>query len=158
MDLLSPKIHQIQSKSMTRGIQFLITFSERFLTNLASPRSMRIKVFLKWKAKSLIMKMYEDWHATWCVVIWCNVRFQMSTLPARSIALPAIFPSWIILYITPAAFLAWACPTKPWLTSLGSNASSSPSPELTEKLASEEEKKRRLQNVGRFSTGTKKYV
>lgn len=58
--------------------------------------------------------------------------FPVEGGPANNIARPAIFPSWTILRIIPAAFRAFACPTRPCELARGSNRSSKPKPRICE--------------------------
>mmetsp|Transcript_9073 Transcript_9073/g.26731 ORF Transcript_9073/g.26731 Transcript_9073/m.26731 type:complete len:207 (-) Transcript_9073:2-622(-) len=58
--------------------------------------------------------------------------FPVPGCPAMRMARPAIFPSWIICRMTPAARLAPFWPTMPWETILASRASSSPRPRMCE--------------------------
>ena len=55
---------------------------------------------------------------------------QVPGYPAIKIDLPAIFPSFIIDKIKPAALLASFYPTNPYDIFLGSNESSSPNPRI----------------------------
>jgi hypothetical protein len=52
--------------------------------------------------------------------------------PASSIALPAIFPSLIMLRMIPAALRGFFWPTRPWATWRGSKDSSIPRPLMWE--------------------------
>mmetsp|Transcript_106324 Transcript_106324/g.295841 ORF Transcript_106324/g.295841 Transcript_106324/m.295841 type:complete len:209 (-) Transcript_106324:2-628(-) len=58
--------------------------------------------------------------------------FPVPGWPAMRIARPAIFPSWIICKMTPAARLAPFCPTMPCDTIRASRASSRPRPRMCE--------------------------